>query len=159
MNEIRIEGLRELERALLDLPAAVTRRVVRGAVAAGARMVRNEVKRSIPVRTGALKANVYMRRAKADREMTTYEVSIRTKAAKYGNTKTNRRLGRVGQSYKQEKTWYWRVLEFGSKRGHKRNEYIQRAFQRTQRQAAQAIAEGLQKGVEREAARVGRRGG
>lgn len=158
MNEMRIEGLRELERALLDLPQAIARRVVRGAVSAGARVVKNELSRSIPVDTGALKANVYMRRAKADRAMTTYEVSIRTTAAKYKNTAKNRRLQRVGQKYKREQTWYWRVLEFGSKRGHKRGEHIQGAFRRTRDEATRVIVERLNQGVEREAARIARRG-
>jgi HK97 gp10 family phage protein len=62
MIEIRVKGLKELNKVLQDLPAKVERNVLRGALAAGAKVVKKEVEanlhRNESVKTGELLRSV-----------------------------------------------------------------------------------------------------
>ena len=50
MQYEHISGLKELQEALKQLPQNIARNVLRGAVSAGAALVRDEAKRNAPVR-------------------------------------------------------------------------------------------------------------
>ena len=62
MAEIEVEGLKELDRALAEFPLKLQRRILNKAMAAGARIIANEVKARAPVKTGAIKRNVGYKR-------------------------------------------------------------------------------------------------
>ena len=53
MQYEHISGLKELQEALKQLPQNIARNVLRGAVSAGAALVRDEAKRNAPVFTGS----------------------------------------------------------------------------------------------------------
>ena len=62
MLEFELEGLRELERAIEAMPAGLHAQVMGAATQAMAREVAKEARKLVPVRTGALKASIRVRR-------------------------------------------------------------------------------------------------
>lgn len=56
--ETTVNGLAALERMLSELPEKVQVKIARASMAAGARVVRDEARRIVPVKTGALKASI-----------------------------------------------------------------------------------------------------
>jgi len=52
MDKVEIEGLRELQIKLLELPKRLAKNVMRSAVSAGAAVIRTEIKQRAPVYTG-----------------------------------------------------------------------------------------------------------
>lgn len=65
--EIRITGLDELERNLKDFPLRIAKNIVARTVYAGAAIVRNEARAICPVRTGALRRSIRIRRRRTER--------------------------------------------------------------------------------------------
>ena len=59
----RITGAREMSRVLSKLPPKIGGRVLANAVRAGARVIAKEAKARVPVRTGALKKSIAVRKA------------------------------------------------------------------------------------------------
>lgn len=58
MSEVNITGLKELQAFLDQLPAKVEANIMRGALRAGANVVKAEAQANVPVKTGALKAGL-----------------------------------------------------------------------------------------------------
>lgn len=58
MTEVRIHGLADLQRALDTLPAKIEQNIMRAALARAAKVVAEEAKARVPVRTGALRDSV-----------------------------------------------------------------------------------------------------
>lgn len=56
MDKVEIEGLRELQIKLLELPKRLAKNVMRSAVSAGAAVIRTEIKQRAPVYTGTVSA-------------------------------------------------------------------------------------------------------
>lgn len=76
---VKIEGLRELARALEQFPQRLGQNVLRGAVNAGARVIRDEAKTQAPVETGTLKRSIYTKRIREESGtlVQTYFVGVR----------------------------------------------------------------------------------
>ena len=55
MLDVRINGLAELEATLKQLPAKLEKNVARASLRAGARVIADEARRRVPVRTGKLR--------------------------------------------------------------------------------------------------------
>lgn len=62
MTEIRIDGLKEIDEKLKAIPQKLAKRVLDKAMRAGGRVIRDKVKAAAPMRTGALKRNVIVKR-------------------------------------------------------------------------------------------------
>jgi HK97 gp10 family phage protein len=115
---VRIEGLDELKRKLAEIPRAMRKRVLRNALAAGAREVRDVAKRNAPVMTlgtslsapyrkpGTVKQAIRVRTSKADRRAGDVGVFVNVKPAKAGQ--------RGAKS--PNDPFYWRWLEFGTRK-------------------------------------------
>lgn len=116
MSTARVTGIADLRAALGDLSLQLRRRVLRNALAAGARLVRDEAKRLAPVLAAPVR-----RKGKVVRQPGTVAkaISVRT-------SKSARRAGNVGVfvNVKPAKgnargaqsptdPFYWRWLEFG----------------------------------------------
>lgn len=114
--EVRVLGLPELKAQLKSLPDKLRRRVLRNALAAGARIVRNDARRCAPVLEAPLR-----RRGKIVRKPGTVRDAIRVRTSKQA-----RRQGNVGVfvnvqpakggkrgTYSPDDPYYWRWLEFG----------------------------------------------
>lgn len=62
MNEVKVEGLKELNDRLTQLPNKLAKKVINKAMRAGARIIRDRAKALAPVRTGAIKRNIGVKR-------------------------------------------------------------------------------------------------
>ena len=115
---VRIEGLDNLKRKLAEVPKAMRKRVLRTALAAGAREVRDVAKRNAPVMTlgtslkapyrkpGTVKQAIRVRTSKADRRAGDVGVFVNVRPAK---------AGQRGAKNPND-PFYWRFLEFGTKK-------------------------------------------
>ena len=125
---VRIEGLDNLKRKLAEVPKAMRKRVLRNALAAGAREVRDVAKRNAPVMTlgtslkapyrkpGTVKQAIRVRTSKADRRAGDVGVFVNVRPAK---------AGQRGAKNPND-PFYWRFLEFGTKKMPARP-FLQRA--------------------------------
>ena len=125
---VRIEGLENLKRKLAEVPKAMRKRVLRNALAAGAREVRDVAKRNAPVMTlgtslnapyrkpGTVKQAIRVRTSKADRRAGDVGVFVNVRPAK---------AGQRGAKNPND-PFYWRFLEFGTKKMPARP-FLQRA--------------------------------
>jgi HK97 gp10 family phage protein len=125
---VRIEGLDELKRKLAEVPKAMRKRVLRNALAAGAREVRDVAKRNAPVMTlgtslkapyrkpGTVKQAIRVRTSKADRRAGDVGVFVNVRPAKSGQR---------GAKTPND-PFYWRFLEFGTRKMPARP-FLQRA--------------------------------
>ena len=114
----RIEGLDNLKRKLAEVPKAMRKRVLRNALAAGAREGRDVAKRNAPVMTmgtslkapyrkpGTVKQAIRVRTSKADRRAGDVGVFVNVRPAK---------AGQRGAKNPND-PFYWRFLEFGTKK-------------------------------------------
>ena len=125
---VRIEGLDELKRKLAEVPKAMRKRVLRNALAAGAREVRDVAKRNAPVLTlgtslnapyrkpGTVKQAIRVRTSKADRRAGDVGVFVNVRPAKSGQRGARN----------PNDPFYWRFLEFGTRKMPARP-FLQRA--------------------------------
>ena len=125
---VRIEGLDNLKRKLAEVPKAMRKRVLRNALAAGAREVRDVAKRNAPVMTlgtslnapyrkpGTVKQAIRVRTSKADRRAGDVGVFVNVRPAKSGQRGAKN----------PNDPFYWRFLEFGTKKMPARP-FLQRA--------------------------------
>jgi HK97 gp10 family phage protein len=125
---VRIEGLDNLNRKLAEVPKAMRNRVLRNALAAGAREVRDVAKRNAPVMTlgtslkapyrkpGTVKQAIRVRTSKADRRAGDVGVFVNVRPAKSGQRGAKN----------PNDPFYWRFLEFGTRKMPARP-FLQRA--------------------------------
>lgn len=114
--EVKIEGFDELAKKLRELVPAMRKRVIRNALSAGARLVRDDAKRNAPVlsasvnapyrKPGTLRSAIRVRSSKQARRAGDVGVFVNVKPAKSGlrGTKSN------------SDPFYWRFLEFGTRK-------------------------------------------
>ena len=112
---VRVTGLDHLKRQLQALPKAMRKKVLRNALAAGARIVRDAAKSAAPVLTaqsarrapyrqrGTLKKAIRVRTSKQDRRAGNVGVFVNVKPAKQGQ----------GGAKSKTDPFYWRWQEFG----------------------------------------------
>lgn len=111
----QITGLRDFQAKLREIPKTLRRRVLRNALAAGARIVRDEAKRRAPVLAsenrqtpyraiGTVRRAISVRTSKADRREGNVGVFVNVRPAKAGT--------RGAKSPRDP--FYWRFLEFGT---------------------------------------------
>ena len=65
--EFKIHGAKELDALLKQLPGRVASRVATNSLRAGARVIRDEAKAQVPVKTGELKRSIKVITGRADR--------------------------------------------------------------------------------------------
>ena len=115
---VRIEGMDEFKRKLAEVPKAMRKRVLRNALAAGAREVRDVAKRNAPVlnlgtslkapyrKPGTVRDAIRVRTSKADRKAGDVGVFVNVRPAKAG----------ARGAKNPNDPFYWRWLEFGTKK-------------------------------------------
>lgn len=152
-----IDGLKELNDALLKLPQAIAERHLRLAVGAGAQVIRKQVIERISAagihkRTGTLERAVY---AKAVTELSknnekVYFVGVR-QGRRYGARKTKK-----GREIANRDAFYWWWLEFGTSKMPARP-FMRPAFENKKEDAVEAIKARLAKGIDAEAKKLGKK--
>ena len=121
--EVKIEGFDELARKLRELAPAMRKRVLRNALSAGARLVRDEAKRKAPVLNGTRKAPyrkpgtvknaIKVRISKVASRGGDVGVFVNVKPLNKSAIKAFKASG-GGSGYKNPNDpFYWRWLEFG----------------------------------------------
>lgn len=117
-DTVQVQGLDELKRKLEQLPKAMRVRVLRNALAAGAREVRDAARRNAPVMTlgtslkapyrkpGTVKKAITVRTSKADRKAGDVGVFVNVRPAKKGQRGAKN----------PNDPFYWRFLEFGTRK-------------------------------------------
>lgn len=113
--EVKVDGLNDLVQKLRELAPAMRKRVLRNALSAGARVVRDEAKRNVPVLNASMKAPY--------RKPGTVRAAIRVRASKvtrrsgdigvFVNVKPAKSTARGAKSHTDP--FYWRFLEFGTR--------------------------------------------
>lgn len=125
---VRIEGMDEFKRKLAEVPKAMRKRVLRNALAAAAREVRDVAKRNAPVMTlgtslkapyrkpGTVRDAIRVRTSKAARKAGDVGVFVNVRPAKAANRGAKN----------PNDPFYWRWLEFGTRKMAARP-FLQRA--------------------------------
>lgn len=137
-----VTGLKELQAALKALPANIARNVLRGAVNAGATVIREEAKARAPRYSGppikgqpppgTLKRALYQKqiREKSSAVLQTFFVGVRQ-----GRSAKKTKKGSID-------AWYARFLEFGTSKMAARP-FMRPAFEAKKMAAVQAIKDYL----------------
>ncbi|QDY50412.1 HK97-gp10 family putative phage morphogenesis protein [Stenotrophomonas maltophilia] len=125
-EQVSIQGLDGLLRSLREAPKAIQGRAVQAGMRKGGNVIRDDARRRAPKESGFMASQIVTRRANSRSRQRAgvgqggeyFTVGVKTgRRRKYANTKRNRRRGRVGKVY-EEAGWayYWRFLEFGTKK-------------------------------------------
>ena len=152
MTTVQIKGLAELNRALAELPPRLARNVLRGSVAAGAAVIRQEAKERAPRYAGevaaghpppgTLKRAIYSAQARRLSSLLeqVYHVGVVSgKRAKVGKTKSG----------KSKDAYYWRFVEFGTVKMAARP-FLRPAFEAKKLEAVEAIRRYMAERIARE---------
>lgn len=114
---VDIRGLGALAEDFSRLSRGQSRRVLRQATMAGARVGRDAVRELAPEDSGDLKRHV-VAASKRRNEPGTHTAGVRVRSGgtgRYANTSRNRGKNRVGQTYeKPSPAYYWRFTELGT---------------------------------------------
>lgn len=119
--DVRIRGLDDLKAQLLAIPDKLRRRVLRNALAAGARIVRDEARRLAPVlrepdprRTpGTVRDAIVVRTSKAARRSGDVGVFVNVRPLKAKQIRAFKARGGGKAANNPNDPFYWRWLEFG----------------------------------------------
>jgi len=146
----RIDGLRELNEALKQLPANVAKNVLRGATNAGAAVIRAEAKQRAPVYTGSListdhpppgtlKKSIVQRQVRELSSQVQQTIHIGVRSGKALKDKAGRSLD----------AYYWRFVEFGTSKMAARP-FLRPAFEAKKLAAIEAIKKYMAERIPRE---------
>lgn len=153
---IRISGLAELNQALSELPQRLARNVLRGSVAAGAAVVRQEARQRAPryegqvaaghPPPGTLKRAIYSAQARRLSSLLQQVYQIGVVSGKRAK-RSGRKSGRAADAY------YWRFVEFGTVKMAARP-FLRPAFEAKKLDAIEAIRAYMAQRIPREVAQL-----
>ncbi len=155
---IKIDGLRELKRALRQLPKNLQVKELQKSLRPAANTVRDVAKALAPVgpsltRRSTLKSGDLFEedhRGGTLREA----IVVRTEKKKFQRNQAQLRIGVLhGRSKKGADAWYWRFVEFGTSQ-QKAQPFLVPAFESTKYALSGMIKDSLRKGIERQAKRL-----
>ena len=114
---VEVQGLRELGQALQQLPQRIGRNVLRGAVGAGARRIRDRARENAPRSTGAVKDGHpppgTLKRSIIVKQIP--ELSGPLKQTFYVHVRSGKKYAHQGKGGRlSQDAWYWRFVEFGT---------------------------------------------
>jgi HK97 gp10 family phage protein len=155
---VKVDGLAELQKALLQLPIGIRGKPLNSAVLAGARVIQAKAKENARQirRTGTLEKNIVVARSRKGTGLgrSEYAVLVRRVKNAYADTRKNRRLNRVGKKYyTYGDAFYWRFIEFGTK-NMARRPLLRNAFDAGKQRALETIKERLAKAIEQQAQKL-----
>ncbi len=129
---MKIEGLAALEKKLNALPAAASKKVMRGSLMSALAPMVKAAKEKVAVRSGALKKAIRRR-------------ALITKGNDYAAE-----AGIHMASKKGEEGWRWHFEEFGTS-GQRARPFIRPAFDETQEEVVRRFKEELARRIDKEA--------
>lgn len=112
-SSVKITGLKELSDSLTKMKNDVAIKHVRGALAAGAAVIRDAARQNAPQMTGKLRRAIYSMwmRELSDSERQTFFVSVRR--GKKFRSRTLTVKGGKTRTTKDTDAYYWTWIEFG----------------------------------------------
>jgi HK97 gp10 family phage protein len=137
--KVKVDGLKELERALRNLPDNVAKNGLRSSVRAGAKVIVDEAKVRAPVYSGkvgknhppagTLRRSIIMKhiREASGRERQTFFVTVRS-GKKY------RKQGKKGNL--SQDAFYWKFIEFGYYAGGSKKGMTYRGARKARREGS-----------------------
>ena len=154
MAELKsIEGLKELQAAMKQLPQNIGRNVLRGAVSAGASVIRKEARDKAPVYQGRIPAGHApagtLRRAVFQKQIR--EASSWFKQVFFVSVKSGKKQQKKGLD-----AYYWRFVEFGTKK-MAAQPFLRPAFESKKHEAVEAIKRYLATRIPKEAEKLRRK--
>jgi len=132
---LKVEGVRELNRRLETLPVKIQRKIVRQALRDGAKVIREEARRRVPVDTGRLRRTLTQRKGKARRG--SYSVVVTHNWKRYAGTIP----------------FYGGYVEHGTRKMPPRP-YLRSALDERRDEATRVVIRGIREGIEREVRKV-----
>lgn len=151
-------GFDDLASKLKDVPLAMRKKILRNALAAGARLVRDTAKREAPVlklgskakhrKPGTVRKAIKVRTSKRDRRAGDVGVFVNVKPLSKAQVRSFKAGGGGAGSKNPDDPYYWRWLEFGRQ---------SRVAEATRQRVARVKRDGVvvQKGVRARRARRG----
>ena len=137
---VKIEGLRELQAAMRDLPRKLQRQTVQRALREAAKPIHADARSRVPVQTGAVRRQIAIQRS---RKFTgrdgVFGVVVRVRAM-------NKRMRAKGHT----DPFYWKFLEFGTSK-MPAQPFMRPAFEGNKQRAIEIIKLALARGIERAA--------
>jgi len=131
-----VAGLKELNKALQQLPDKLQDKAIKNAMAAGARVIRKEAKRLVPVETGTLQESIVVSR--------TVQQKGRRRTIKGG----------VVVGIKDEARFYAHLIEYGSSNSSA-HPFLRPALDNQSRAAINKIGPKIGSEVEKQARKLG----
>jgi len=157
MAEIQtVVGLKELQAALKELPDRIAKNVLRGAVNAGASIIKKDAVARAPVFTGPVSAGHpppgTLKRAIVQKQIK--ELSSQTKQTFYVTVRRGKQYRNQGKKGNlSQDAWYAKFVEFGTSKMPARP-FLRPAFEAKKNEAIEAIKAYLTKRIEEEAAKL-----
>lgn len=153
---LNISGLKELQAALKELPDRIAKNVLRGSVAAGAAIIRNEARQRAPVYTGEVAAGHpppgTLKRSIVQKQIK--ELSNATKQTFFVTVRRGKEYQKQGKKGNlSQDAYYASWVEFGNSRMSARP-YLRPAFEAKKEAAIEAIRAYLEKRIPEEAAKL-----
>ncbi len=121
----KIEGLDALDKAVRKLPQNIQKRVLKGALRAGGRVIAKEAKQRAPKKTGTLRKSI---------------------SVQVGKT---RQGGAIAFVTTKPEAFYSHMIEFGTSKIPAKP-FLRPAFDATQQETIKAIGDALAKGIIKE---------
>lgn len=154
-----VAGLKELQAALKELPQRIARNVLRGAVGAGAAVIRNEAKARAPVSIGdggvghpppgTLRRAIYQKQIR--------ELSSAVKQTFYVGVRKGKQYRKQGKKGNlSQDAYYAKFVEFGTAKMAARP-FMRPAFEAKKGEAVQAIKDYLAKRIPEEVDKLRRK--
>jgi len=132
VSGIEVNGLDEVLKKLKKLPEKVQKRVLVGAVRAGAKPIIKEAKRLVPVRTGTLKKSIgVVKRRSKNKNLIHFTVTPR----------------------KKKGGWYAHYVEFGTLKMSARP-FMRPAYEKEGENSIKFVREYMKKRVDKEIAKL-----
>lgn len=146
---VSVQGLGELQADFDRLAKSVGNKVVRDAVMAGARIARDKVRNTAPVRTGKLKKNIAAVRLKQADTPGGATAGIRVKRPAGKQAKALKRPGKKGRTSKTDydAPFYWKFLELGTSK-MRAHPFIRPAWDGNLTQIEKAVTDKLAEGID-----------
>jgi HK97 gp10 family phage protein len=147
---IKVEGLKELEKAFGALPYRVAKNVLKSATRAGANPITKKARAFVPADTGELRKSIGAKVKLYDRTFTAVAIiGAKFKWIPIAKSQRWTRSGRINPAL------YAHFVESGAYGGQGATNFMARAFSASRSLASDRLAKFMQKGVDRESRKLG----
>lgn len=136
-EKIQVQGLKELQVAMRDLPRKLQRSTIQKALRAAALPMRDDARSRVPVNTGAVRRQIVVQRSRLfTGKNGIFGVVLRVRAI-------NKRMRAKGVA----DPFYWKFLEFGTSK-MPAQPFMRPAFEGNKQRALDVLTSSIRTGIE-----------